>query len=131
METIGQTILVVDDEESVLNMERRVLEDAGYSVVVASKGEDALKVLVASSPDLVLLDVMLPDIDGITLSGQMRRLTRAPIVLISGKMTEVFDKAQGLDLGADDYIIKPVSPLVLVAKVRAVLRRAGRGLEQS
>jgi len=131
METMSGTILVVDDEESVLNMERRVLEDAGYSVVVASKGEDALKAVVESKPDLVLLDVMLPDVDGITLSSQMRRLTKSPIVLISGKMTEVFDKAQGLDIGADDYVTKPVSPLVLVARVRAVLRRAGGSGRQS
>ncbi|MDP3062057.1 MAG: response regulator [Chloroflexota bacterium] len=130
METISQTILVVDDEESVLELERRVLEDAGYEVVVASNGEDALKVAAECRPDLVLLDVMLPDVDGITISRQMRKLTKAPIVLISGKLTEVFDKAQGLDLGADDYITKPVSPMVLVARVRAVLRRAGYRLNQ-
>ena len=130
METKSQTILVVDDEESVLKLERRVLADAGYSVVVASTGEDALKMVAECRPDLVLLDVMLPDVDGITISKQMRKLTNAPIVLISGKLTEVFDKAQGLDLGADDYVTKPVSPMVLVARVRAVLRRAGYRLNQ-
>ena len=123
------TVLVVDDTEYVLTLERHVLEEAGLTVVTASTGEEALAQAAGCSPDLVLLDVVLPDIDGLALIQRLRGLTKAPIVLISGKRTEGSDKAQGLELGADDYITKPFTPSVLVARVRTILRRAGRHIE--
>ena len=117
-------VLVVDDTEYVLTLERHVLEEAGLTVVTARTGEEALAQAAGCSPDLVLLDVVLPDIDGLALIQRLRGLTKAPIVLISGKRTEGSDKAQGLELGADDYISKPFSPNVLVARVKAVIRRS-------
>mgnify|MGYP001609970554 FL=1 len=117
-------VLVVDDTEYVLTLERHVLEEAGLTVVTARTGEEALTQAAGCSPDLVLLDVVLPDIDGLALIQRLRGLTKAPIVLISGKRTEGSDKAQGLELGADDYISKPFSPNVLVARVKAVIRRS-------
>ncbi|MDP3063122.1 MAG: response regulator [Chloroflexota bacterium] len=129
MAKCSPTVLVVDDTEHVLMLEKHVLEEAGLTVVTASTGEEALKQAANSCPDLVLLDVVLPDIDGLALIQRLRGLTKAPIVLVSGKRTEGSDKVQGLNLGADDYISKPFSPNVLVARVRAVLRRAGYHIE--
>ncbi|MDP3063218.1 MAG: response regulator transcription factor [Chloroflexota bacterium] len=119
------TILVVDDTEYVLSLEKHVLEEAGFTVVTASTGVEALAQAAQRNPDLVLLDVVLPDTDGLTLIQRLREVSKAPIVLVSGKRTAGAEKAEGLQLGADDYITKPFSPGVLVARVRTILKRAG------
>jgi len=125
MPTSSPTILVVDDTEHVLSLERRVLEDAGFTVVTAGTGAEALAQAGQHKLDLVLLDVVLPDVDGLTLIQRLRELTTAPIILASGKRTAGAEKAEGLQLGADDYITKPFTPSVLVARVRNILRRVG------
>lgn len=126
MYTQRPTVLVVDDTEHVLALEKQVLEDADFTVVTANTGREALVQATRCSPDIILLDVVLPDIDGLTLIQRLRELTKAPIVLVSGRKTAGGEKAEGLEMGADDYISKPFAPAVLVARVRAVLRRAGR-----
>jgi two-component system phosphate regulon response regulator PhoB len=120
-----ETILVVEDEADILELVRYNLAREGYTVVGAAFGEEGLKAVMARRPDLVLLDLMLPGMDGLevcrTLKADAR--TRAiPVVMLTAK-GEVSDIVAGLELGADDYIVKPFSPKVLVARVRAVLRR--------
>lgn len=119
-----QRILVVEDEEALVVGLRYALVRAGYDVVVARDGAEALKRLRADAPDLVLLDVMLPRKSGFEVLAQARRDgCRAPIVLLTSKNQEI-DKIQGLDSGADDYITKPFSLGELLARIRARLRRA-------
>ena len=130
MPTSSPTILVVDDSEPILSLEKRVLERAGFTVVTARTGEEAMKRAAECSPDLFLLDVVLPDVDGVILLQKLREVTGAPAVLVSGKKTTGAEKAEGLEKGADDYIAKPFAPSVLVARVRAVLRRTRRRSEE-
>ena len=115
-------VLLVDDTPGVLRLERMVLEKEGFSVVVAESGEEALEMLAEITPSLIILDVGLPGIDGFTACSRIRELSQVPIIMVTGKDCKE-DKAQGLDLGADDYITKPFSPNELAARVKAVLRR--------
>ncbi|MDP3064373.1 MAG: response regulator transcription factor [Chloroflexota bacterium] len=131
MPSHSPTVLVVDDTEHVLSLERHVLEDAGFTVVTTTTGAEALAQAAQHNPDLILLDVVLPDADGLTLIPSLRELTKAPIVLVSGRRTAGEEKAEGLQLGADDYITKPFTPSVLVARVRAILKRAGHHLGET
>ena len=118
-----KTILVVDDEPKIVQLARDYLEHAGFAVATAADGRAALDAIAASSPDLVVLDLGLPEVDGLEVTRRLRRASEIPIVMLTARDDEL-DKLLGLELGADDYITKPFSPRELVARVRAVLRRA-------
>jgi len=122
------TILVVEDEESVRELVRMYLENEGFRVETASDGEEALNKVKANTPDLIVLDVMLPKFDGWTVCKEVKKTSSVPIIMLSARAEE-FDRVLGLELGADDYIPKPFSPREMVARVRAVLRRAGSNPE--
>jgi DNA-binding response OmpR family regulator len=115
-------VLAVDDDIRILRMMRRILELGGYRVVTASNGEAALEAFAEETPGLVLLDIMLPDIDGYTVCQRIREFSLVPIIMVTAKGNEE-EKVIGLDAGADDYITKPFSSQELAARVRAVLRR--------
>lgn len=122
-----QRILVVDDDAQIARLVRSYLEQAGFLVLTASTGEDALHMIRAEKPDLVVLDLMLPDRDGWDVTGVVRRdpsLSATPIIMLTARVEET-DRIVGLELGADDYISKPFNPREVVARVRAVLRRVG------
>jgi DNA-binding response OmpR family regulator len=117
-------ILVVDDDQELVNLIGYALRQAGYMVVTAGDGAQALTVFAAETPDLVILDVNLPRLDGHEVCRQLRASSDAPIMMLSVRSGEE-DQVRGLDLGADDYLTKPFSPRTLLARVRAVLRRRG------
>jgi DNA-binding response OmpR family regulator len=116
-------VLVVDDDDNILRMIQRILELEGYQVLKASSGETALKVFDDENPELILLDIMMPDMDGYTVCRNIREFSPVPIIMVTAKGNDE-EKVKGLDAGADDYITKPFSSKELVARVRAVLRRA-------
>src|SRR3954452_5957406 len=119
-------ILVVDDERDLVELVRYNLERGGYGVITAFDGETALDAAQRRRPDLVVLDVMMPGIDGLEVCRRLRadvRTAGTPIIMLTAKAAEA-DRVVGLELGADDYVIKPFSPRELVARVRAVLRRS-------
>ena len=115
-------ILVVDDERPISDIIKFNLTKEGYEVVTAFDGREALEQFEAEKPDLVILDLMLPELDGLEVAKEIRKTSHTPIIMLSAK-SEVFDKVLGLELGADDYIMKPFDPKEMVARVRAVLRR--------
>jgi len=123
-----QTILVVDDEPKIAQLARDYLEHAGFSVLTAGDGASALQAAGVRQPDLVVLDLGLPGVDGIEVMRSIRAAGSTPIVVLTARDTEL-DKLLGLELGADDYVTKPFSPRELVARVRAVLRRSERSAE--
>ena len=125
-----KTILVVDDEPKIAAIARDYLEHAGYTVVVARDGPAALEAVARDRPDLVVLDLGLPELDGLDVTRQLRRDTSLPIVMLTARDDEL-DKLLGLELGADDYLTKPFSPRELVARVRAVLRRVDTGADRT
>jgi DNA-binding response OmpR family regulator len=118
-----KTILVVDDEPKIVQVARDYLEHAGFSVLTAFDGKTALAAARSAKPDLVVLDLGLPDLDGLDVTRALRKDSSTPIIMLTARGEET-DKLVGLELGADDYITKPFSPKELVARVRAVLRRA-------
>ncbi|HEY6204177.1 MAG TPA: response regulator transcription factor [Candidatus Limnocylindria bacterium] len=120
-----KTVLVVDDEPKIVELARDYLEHAGFAVVSASDGTAALATARASRPDLVVLDLGLPELDGLDVARALRRDSTVPIVMLTGRGDEA-DKIAGLEIGADDYVTKPFSPKELVARIRAVLRRTER-----
>jgi two-component system alkaline phosphatase synthesis response regulator PhoP len=115
-------ILVVEDESRIANIVRDYLERAGYRVAIAGNGTDALAFARSRRPDLVILDLGLPQIDGLEVTRTLRKHSTVPIIMLTARVDES-DKLIGLELGADDYITKPFSPKELVARVRAVFRR--------
>ena len=115
-------ILVVDDEAKIVKLVRAYLEQAGYTVVVAEDGQTALIQARRERPDLVVLDLMLPGIDGLEVTRTLRREGDTPIIMLTARIEDT-DRIVGLELGADDYVTKPFNPRELVARVRAVLRR--------
>jgi two-component system alkaline phosphatase synthesis response regulator PhoP len=119
------TILVVDDEPRIVRLVRDYLEHGGFTVLVASDGPTALRTARTGRPDLIILDLALPGLDGLDVTRALRRDGEVPIIMLTAR-TEESDKLVGLELGADDYMTKPFSPKELVARVRAVLRRAER-----
>jgi len=126
-----EKILVVDDEEDILELVRFNLSREGFKVISALTGEDALSLLQAEIPDLIVLDLMLPGIDGLEVARRLKSVDefrRIPIVMLTAKGEEA-DIVTGLELGADDYITKPFSPRILVARIKAVLRRKGKEKE--
>jgi len=120
-----KTILVVDDEPKIATLARDYLEHAGFAVLIAGDGPTALATIRQRRPDLVVLDLGLPGLDGLDVTRELRRDSTIPIVMLTARDDEL-DKLLGLELGADDYLTKPFSPRELVARVRAVLRRADR-----
>ena len=120
-----RTILVVDDERRIVDVARDYLEHAGFEVVTAGDGRSALESAKARMPDLVVLDLGLPGMDGLDVARELRRDSDVPIVMLTARDDEL-DRVLGLELGADDYVTKPFSPRELVARVRAVLRRGER-----
>ena len=117
------TIMIVEDEPAVARGVQVALEREGYTVNVQTTGEDALAALVPTAPDLVVLDVRLPGIDGFEVLRQLRRESRAPVLFLTARSDEV-DKVVGLEMGADDYLVKPFSVRELLSRIRALLRRA-------
>jgi two-component system, OmpR family, alkaline phosphatase synthesis response regulator PhoP len=127
---MSRTILVVDDEPRIVELARDYLEHAGFRVITASEGRAALDVVRHDRPDLVVLDLGLPGLDGLDVTRELRRDGSIPIVMVTARDDEL-DKLLGLELGADDYLTKPFSPRELVARVKAVLRRTDRPTEPS
>jgi DNA-binding response OmpR family regulator len=117
-------VLIVEDDSKVADLLRVYLEKDGYQVMVASDGINALKLAEEKRPDIILLDLNLPRLDGLEVCRNVRRKSEVPIIMVTAR-DEDTDKIVGLELGADDYITKPFSPREVVARVRAVLRRAG------
>jgi two-component system alkaline phosphatase synthesis response regulator PhoP len=124
-------ILVIDDEESILNLVTAYLRQDGYEYYTASDGPSGLKAAVAYNPDLIVLDINLPGMDGIELLTQLRRESDVYVIMLTAKAEET-DKVIGLSVGADDYLTKPFSPRELVARIKAALRRFrnGNGIHQ-
>ena len=118
-------ILVVDDDATMLQMVKSHLEAAGYSVAVAVNGFEGLRLAREWQPDLVLLDVMMPVMDGLTTCARMREFSSTPIIIVTAKGEEG-DLVRGLDAGADDYLTKPVEPQRLVMRVKALMNRSRR-----
>jgi DNA-binding response OmpR family regulator len=118
------TILLIEDESELARVAQSYLERAGFSVVGALRGDTGLSLFLQVKPDLVLLDLNLPGMDGLDVAREIRRKGDTPIIMVTARVEET-DRLIGLELGADDYILKPYSPRELVARVRAVLRRAG------
>ena len=123
-----QKILVVDDEPNIIALARLYLEREGYDMVAATNGNDALAKQNADNPDLIILDLMLPDIDGYEVCRQIRTKSDVPILMLTARREDI-DKIVGLELGADDYLTKPFNPRELVARVRAILRRYQTGIK--
>ena len=120
--TANKKILVVDDEERMLRFIRLNLEHDGFQVIEAIKGHEALDKMRTDMPDMILLDVMLPDLDGFEVLKMVREISNIPVIMLTAKGEED-DRVRGLELGADDYVTKPFSPRELVSRVKAVLRR--------
>src|SRR5262245_3364762 len=123
---MSQRILMVDDDREIVRVVRAYLEQAGYQVVSAYDGATALHAIRTEHPDLVVLDIMLPDLDGWSITRTMRsepRLATLPIILLTARVDDT-DKVVGLEMGADDYITKPFNPREVLARVRSLLRRS-------
>ena len=118
------TVLVVDDERKIRDLVRSYLEREGYAVLQADTGQRALEAVSRAEPDLVVLDLMLPDLSGEEVARSLRENSPVPIIMLTAKSSED-DRVAGLRIGADDYLVKPFSPRELVARVQAVLRRTG------
>ena len=120
------TILIVDDELNIIELAKLYLERDGYDVVDAANGQEALSKHKAINPNLIILDLMLPDIDGLDVCRQVRAKSNVPVLMLTARKEDV-DKIVGLELGADDYLTKPFNPRELVARVKAILRRYQMG----
>jgi DNA-binding response OmpR family regulator len=118
-----QSVLVVEDEASIASFVALYLKNAGYDVRTAANGAEALAAVGASQPSLIVLDLMLPDIDGIEICRRIRQSSDVPILMLTARDEDV-DKIIGLEVGADDYMTKPFNPRELVARVKSILRRA-------
>ncbi|WP_097027786.1 response regulator transcription factor [Clostridium peptidivorans] len=115
-------VLIVDDDNNICEVIKMYLENAGYEVKVSNDGKEAQEAFLEYKPELVLLDVMLPHIDGVDVLKWIRKDSEVPVIMLTAK-GETFDKVLGLELGADDYIVKPFEPKELLARIKAVLRR--------
>lgn len=119
---MAQKILIIEDEDGIIHLLNLYLRDAGYEVVAAKDGADGLALHARIHPDLVILDIMLPALDGFEVCRRIRAWSKTPILMLTARGDED-DRIQGLDSGADDYLVKPFSPRELVSRVRAILRR--------
>ncbi len=130
---MAQKILIIEDEDGIIHLLNLYLKDAGYEIVVAKDGADGLALHAREHPDLVILDIMLPALDGFEVCRRIRAWSKTPILMLTARGDED-DRIAGLDIGADDYIVKPFSPRELVSRVRAILRRVsapGEGQQAS
>lgn len=123
--TCMKKILVVDDEKPISDIIKFNMAKEGYEVLTAFDGKEALAVFEAESPDILILDLMLPEIDGLEVARTIRKTSNVPIIVLSAKDTE-FDKVIGLEIGADDYVAKPFSAVTIMARIKALLRRTQR-----
>lgn len=121
----GKNILIVEDEASIAEVVSLYLKRAGYEVQIASDGKQAMNIFERQIPDFVILDLMLPEVDGLSLTRWLRDRSNVPIIMLTARREEI-DRIAGLEMGADDYVVKPFSPQELVSRVRAVMRRLGR-----
>ncbi len=121
----AKTILVVEDEASIAEVVSLYLQRASYNVQIASDGKQAMNLFEKQKPDFVILDLMLPEVDGLSLTRWLRDRSNVPIIMLTARREEI-DRIAGLEMGADDYVVKPFSPQELVSRVRAVMRRLGR-----
>src|SRR5918999_5428704 len=121
-----ERILVVDDDPLVVNLVKINLERAGYQVLSAAEGREAAECIASELPDLVILDLMLPDLDGYEVCRGIREFSLTPVIMLTAKGEQV-DKLRGFEVGADDYLTKPFAPAELLARVGAVLRRSQQG----
>ena len=128
MDMSEKRILIVEDEPSIAEVVSLYMKRAGYQVQIAVDGRQAMTIFERQTPDLVILDLMLPEVDGLALTRWLRDRSDVPIIMVTARREEI-DRITGLEMGADDYVVKPFSPQELVSRVRAVLRRLGR--EQS
>jgi len=126
----GRKILVVDDEESVRELIELYMKKEGFEVLHAKDGKEALRLNGEHHPDLIILDLMLPGLDGWEVCRQVRATSKVPIIMLTARAEEV-DRIVGLELGADDYVVKPFSPRELVARAKAILRRGTSAAEES
>ncbi|MCI8649133.1 MAG: response regulator transcription factor [Anaerotruncus sp.] len=118
-------ILVCDDDRNICELLRLYLEKDGYTIAIANDGEEALAKFASESPDLILLDIMMPKLDGWQVCREIRKKSNCPIIMITAK-GETFDKVLGLELGSDDYVVKPFDPKEIVARIKAIMRRTGK-----
>ncbi len=118
-------ILIADDDKNICELLKLYLEKENYSVVLAGNGEEAIARFEEEKPDLILLDVMMPKLDGWQVCRELRKKSECPIIMITAK-GETFDKVLGLELGADDYVVKPFEPKEIIARIKAVMRRTGK-----
>ena len=118
-------ILVVDDDINICELLRLYIEKEGYQVIIANDGNEALRLFESEKPDFVMLDIMLPGLDGWQVCREIRNQSKCPIIMLTAK-GEVFDKVLGLELGADDYVVKPFEAKEIIARIRAVMRRTGQ-----
>ena len=125
----GLKVLIVDDDKNICDLLRLYLEKDGYSVLLCHDGDDAVVKFKALSPDMVLLDIMLPGKDGWQVCREIRKISNVPIIMITAK-GETIDKVIGLELGADDYIVKPFDAKEVIARINAVTRRVGAGVAE-
>lgn len=125
-----QTILVADDEVNIRELAQLYLRKEGYEVVMAENGRQALEKIDETNPDLLVLDLMMPEVDGWEVCRQVRAQSNLPIVMLTARKEDI-DKIVGLEMGADDYLVKPFNPRELVARIRAVLRRSGENASGS
>lgn len=116
-------ILIADDDKSIVELMRLYLEKEGYTCITAENGKIALKKFKTDTPDLIILDIMMPEVDGWQVCREIRKSSNVPIIMLTAK-GETFDKVLGLELGADDYMVKPFETKELIARIKAVLRRA-------
>ena len=123
-------VLVVDDDKNICELLRLYLVKEGFQVVLAGDGEEALARFSAENPDIILLDVMMPRLDGWQVCREIRKKSECPIIMITAK-GETFDKVLGLELGADDYVVKPFETKEIVARIKAVLRRTGKSAAEN
>lgn len=128
--SVSRTILVADDERNIVDLVRMYLRNEGFEIETAANGREALEKARASQPSLVLLDIMMPEIDGLEVCRVLRKETDIPVIMLTARSDDV-DKVVGLELGADDYISKPFNPRELVARVKAVLRRSEGGTRKA
>ncbi len=119
----GPKVLVIDDEENVCELISLYFEKAGFQIVCTGDGNQGVEMVKTEKPDLVILDLMLPGVDGLDICKDIRRASNIPLIMLSARVDEV-DRVLGLEIGADDYVTKPFSPRELLARVKAVLRRA-------
>ena len=125
-----EKVLVADDDRNIAELLRLYLEKEGYSVTLACDGVDAMEKFNSETPDIILLDIMMPRLDGWQVCREIRQKSSCPIIMLTAK-GETFDKVLGLELGADDYVVKPFDSKEIVARIKAVLRRSGKSTTES